>query len=161
MDAYFLLLQDEESLRLTGTQAAFTREQAARWLASMGDREGRVDLAILLRETDELMGEVVLKDIDVTNRSASLRIGLRTPFTSQGYGTEALQLMLAHAFETLHLHRVELEVFAFNPRARHVYARLGFRQEGVRREVLWWDGAWHDAILMSLLAPEYSAHKAR
>lgn len=70
---------------------------------------------------------------------------------------EATRLVLEHAFATIGLHRVELEVYDHNPRALHVYRRVGFRVEGVRREALRWEGRYHDAIIMGLLASEWRA----
>ena len=57
----------------------------------------------------------------------------------------------------MHLHRIELEVFAFNPRAQRSYEKAGFTVEGVRRDALWWDGAFHNAVIMSILQPEFAA----
>ena len=61
--------------------------------------------------------------------------------------------MLAFAFGELGLHRVELEVFDFNARARAVYTKCGFETEGVRRGGLLWAGRRHDVILMAALNP--------
>ena len=44
-------------------------------------------------------------------------------------------------------------MFAFNPRAQRAYERAGFAVEGRRREVLRWDGAWHDDLVMAALNP--------
>jgi RimJ/RimL family protein N-acetyltransferase len=155
IDAYLELLQDEEGLRLTGTQTTgFTREQAQQWIADIGQRDDRYDLAIVPRGQDALVGEVVLNEIDGLNRSANIRIGIRKPCTDRGYGSEALRLMLAYAFDELRMHRVALAVYAFNLRAIHVYQKLGFRHEGVLREVLWSEGAYHDVIVMSILESE-------
>ncbi|HEX6291307.1 MAG TPA: GNAT family protein [Herpetosiphonaceae bacterium] len=161
IDAYLALMQDEEGLRLTGTQTTgFSREQTERWITTIAERDDRVDLAIVPHDTSDLIGEVVLNEIDTTNRSANIRIGIRTPYTGQGYGSEAMRLMLGYAFDQLRLHRVDLEVFAFNPRALHVYEKLGFRREGVRREVLYLDGTYHDSIVMGMLEDEYRAMHA-
>ena len=43
-----------------------------------------------------------------------------------------------------------------NPRARHVYEKLGFVVEGVFRDALWWEDRFHDAIAMAMLAPEWA-----
>jgi RimJ/RimL family protein N-acetyltransferase len=156
IEPYLEMLYDKEGARLTGTQVAnFSREQTEGWIASIGERDDRIDLAIVPHDVNQLVGEVVLNNIDTTNRSASIRIAIRTPFTNRGYGRAALRLLIAFAFEQLGLHRVELEVFAFNPRALHVYEQLGFRREGVLRDVLFLDGAFHDAIVMSILEDEY------
>jgi RimJ/RimL family protein N-acetyltransferase len=154
---YYTLLSDLEGARFTGTQRSFTLDDGARWLATLADRDDRVDCAIITREHRRFIGEVVLNNIDPINRSANLRIGLLAEATNRGYGSEALQLLIQYGFETLRLHRIELAVFAFNSRALHVYEKLGFRQEGRRREVLYWDGSYYDSIDMSILEDEYGA----
>ncbi|WP_371413714.1 GNAT family N-acetyltransferase [Virgibacillus sp. Bac330] len=63
--------------------------------------------------------------------------------------------IINYGFEQLNLHRIELEVFDFNTRARKSYEKLGFKQEGIRREVLFYDGEYHHAIMMSILKDEY------
>ncbi|NIW45005.1 MAG: N-acetyltransferase, partial [Gammaproteobacteria bacterium] len=68
---------------------------------------------------------------------------------------EATRLILEYGFRTLKLHRIELEVYDFNPRAQHVYEKVGFIKEGVRRDVLLWEGLYHSAIVMSILAHEF------
>ncbi|WP_278739257.1 GNAT family N-acetyltransferase, partial [Paenibacillus macerans] len=45
----------------------------------------------------------------------------------------------------------------FNPRAIHVYEKIGFRREGVLRDELFMDGGFHDSILMSMLEDEFRA----
>ena len=58
------------------------------------------------------------------------------------------------------VHRVELQVYAFNPRARHVYDKIGFSYEGTRRQALCWDGQWIDSHVMAILASEWQAGRA-
>ena len=61
----------------------------------------------------------------------------------------------AHGFERLGLHRISLEVYAFNPRARRAYEKVGFRVEGVLRDSFRYNGEWIDATVMSILASEW------
>lgn len=63
------------------------------------------------------------------------------------------------AFEALKLHRLELDVYSFNPRAENVYLKAGFRREGIRREAVFLDGQYADDILMSILEDEWKAIK--
>lgn len=156
LDALWAMVNDEEGNRLTGTHATFTRHAVERWYLSRGEHDDRVDLAIADLAEDTCVGEAVLNDIDHDNRSCGFRIALAGPHVyGQGFGSEATRLMLGHAFGRLELHRVELEVYEFNHRAIHVYTEAGFTVEGVRRDALRWDGAYHDALIMSVLAPEW------
>ena len=152
-DGLLALVSDPEVRRLTGSHAAFEPEACRRWCATRADQPDRLDLAI--EAGGEYVGEVVLNDLDPANLSCNLRIALRVP--GKGYGSEAIELTLGHAFRTTPLHRVSLEVYAYNERARHVYKKLGFVEEGRLRDALRWDGEWHDAVVMSVLRPHWQA----
>ena len=161
-EAMFAGLSDEEAMELTGTQRTFTLEQVRAFCARVAEADDRLDYAVTLPDDPGYKGEVVLNSIDWDNRSAGFRIALSGPENrGKGYGTEATGLILAHAFDTLRLHRVELEVYDFNPRAQHVYKKLGFVQEGVLRDTLLWKGEYRSAIKMSLLGPDYRARRTR
>jgi len=112
----------------------------------------RADWAILRRDDGAFLGEVVINDFDPHNESANYRIGLAGPaHFNHGYGTEATRLVIAFAFDRIGLHRLELEVFAFNPRARRVYEKCGFQLKGTLRDALQWDGVFIDTHKMAIL----------
>jgi RimJ/RimL family protein N-acetyltransferase len=158
-DAVHLGGDDPEGKRLTGSHRTFTAAQLEHWYATRANFDDRLDLAVIDRATGGYAGEVVLNDLVPENESCSFRILLvGARHRDRGIGTEATRLILAHAFETVGLHRVELEVYAFNPRARRVYEKVGFVYEGTKRDALHWDGEWVDADAMSILASEWAQH---
>lgn len=161
-------LHDPEGMRLTGTTATFTREQVDEWARTISDRPGRYDWAVTSGATregrfvsDELLGEIVLNEIDRAARSANLRLQMLPDYRGRGYGSEALEHVLRYAFlgsdgdAGPRLHRVSLDVLSINPRARAMYESLGFREEGRLREVYLDGDHWADAIVMSILEDEY------
>lgn len=151
---------DPEVNRLTGTHTTFSLEELERWYASRAEQHDRLDLAIVERSTGECVGEAVLNDLDARNHGCSFRIALfGQRFFGRGLGTEATRMILAHAFGVVGLHRIELEVYSFNPQARHVYEKIGFVHEGTKRDALYWHGEWVDAHTMAVLAPEWAAHR--
>ncbi|TLS53956.1 GNAT family N-acetyltransferase [Paenibacillus antri] len=152
---YFQSLYDDENRKLTGTQLHYTREQIANYIAGKAQDRSGVLLLIAANDTDEPIGDVALQNIDAMNRSANVRIALNPGRTGRGYGSEAMRLMLDYGFGIVNLHRIELNVFAYNERAIRAYEKLGFRREGVQREALYYDHEYHDSILMSMLAREY------
>lgn len=107
------------------------------------------------------IGNVGLHRVDWKNRTAVFGIVLgEKAYWGQGFGTDATRTMLRFAFEELNLHRVELEVFDFNPRAIRCYEKAGFRREGTRRQAIFRDGRYHDAYLMAILQDEWTLHSA-
>lgn len=160
-DVATTLEPDPEADRLTGSHLdGLTVADRERWYATRADFDDRLDLAVVDRATGRYTGEVVLNDLNPVDRACNFRIVLFYDRNrGRGLGTEATRLILAHAFETVGLHRVELSVYSFNPRARRVYDKVGFVYEGTKRDALCWDGEWIDADTMSILAPEWAAHR--
>lgn len=150
-----------QARRPVATDEGFDEERLRQWYGSRAEQADRLDLAIVDRETGECVGEVVLNEWEPENASCNFRILIGPRGRDRGLGTEATRLVLAHAFETIGLHRVSLEVYGFNPRARRAYEKVGFVHEGVRRDALRFDGEWVDSHLMSVLAPEWEQHRGR
>ena len=109
----------------------------------------------VLDHDGSVVGHVELGSIDRLNRS--LRIGrvLVSPeHRRRGIGTALMRAALAVAFEQLQMHRVELSVFDFNQAAIACYERVGFRREGLRREMHKASDAYWSEIVMSILESE-------
>jgi RimJ/RimL family protein N-acetyltransferase len=153
-------MADPEVARLTGSPPGGPDERRLRsWYGSRNAQTDRLDLAVVDHATGDCVGEVVLNDWDRHNASCNFRTLFAAAGRDRGLGTEATRLVVGYAFDTLGLHRVSLEVFAFNPRARRAYEKVGFVAEGVLRQVLRDTDGWVDATVMSILAPEWAAHR--
>jgi RimJ/RimL family protein N-acetyltransferase len=150
---------DPDVARLTGSHGVPDLDQGLAWLASRPGQPDRLDLAVLDRAAGICVGEVVLNEWDAENESCNFRIALAPGSHGHGLGTEATRLIVGYGFEQLGLHRISLEVYAFNPRAKRAYEKVGFVAEGVLRHALRWDGQRIDAVVMSILADEWTVHR--
>ncbi|GAA4201350.1 GNAT family N-acetyltransferase [Actinocatenispora rupis] len=154
-------MSDPETQRLTGSHPRpydvdpeTQRRAVEEWYRTRHEHADRLDLAIVDRDSGRCAGEVVLNELSVPDRSCNLRIMIGPEWTGRGLGTEAISLLLAHAFDTVGLHRISLGVYAFNPRAQRVYEKVGFRLEGTLRDALHWDGTYVDELVMAVLATD-------
>jgi len=112
-------------------------------------------------DDERMVAFVELDGIVWSQRNAWLSIAIGDPADQgQGYGAEALRLLLRFAFDELNLYRVQLTVFSYNLRAIRLYEKLGFRHEGTFREFVQRDGARHDMLLYGLLRHEWEAQGA-
>jgi len=67
----------------------------------------------------------------------------------RGLATEAVELVVAHGFDDLALHRIQAAVMLDNPASMRVLTKAGFRREGVARRYLQIDGRWVDHVLFA------------
>ena len=157
------LWEDAESRRLTGShpRVPASEAQVHAWYATRVGQDDRLDLAVVDNGTGAVVGEAVLNEWDADNESCGFRIALVPGSYGRGLGTEATRMICGYGFEKLGLHRIALEVYAFNPRARRAYEKAGFVAEGVLRDALRWEGSWVDATPMSILAQEWERHRGR
>lgn len=167
IDAMIGILQEPDVLIKTGTAHSritethpFDEARTREWYGRRNEKQNRLDLAIYVPELDQYVGEVVFNEYDPNNLSVNYRIAIGKAGQNKGYGTEATKLMVDYGFEHLGLNRIELEVYDFNARARHVYTSCGFVPEGRRREALCIDGTFYDALLKAVIRKDWEAARS-
>ena len=103
-----------------------------------------------------IVGNCGLFNIDWRCRSAEVGIFIgEKGLWNQGYGSEAMRLLLKHGFETLNLNRISLDVYETNPRAIRAYEKAGYVLEGRKRQAMVKNGRYIDVLLMSVLRSEW------
>ena len=140
-------------VRATGPM---TEAEAQQWYADLLPL--RDEPSWIIEVDGRAAGGIFLHSHVVEDRRARLAIGLFAPeLQGHGYGTEAVLLVLAHAFGAMGLHRVDLRVLDVNAGAIACYRRCGFVEEGRERESCQVDGVWRDDIVMGILDREFRA----
>ncbi len=150
---------DREVARLTGCKENFTKEEVTSFFLKSLEEDDRYFFLIIAPD-GRIIGESVINEIDWNLRSANFRICLyHTTERGKGIGTWATEVTRDFAFEKLKLHRLELDVYSFNPGAEKTYLKAGFRREGVLRDAVMDGVMYADDILMSILEDEWRALK--
>lgn len=113
--------------------------------------------AIVCDQTDELIGNCGLLQLDTVDRTAEFGIFIgNKKFWNSGYGSEATRLLLGYAFRVLNLNNIMLRVFAYNARAIASYRKIGFKEIGRRRAAHYFNMRYHDVVYMDMLAEEFT-----
>jgi RimJ/RimL family protein N-acetyltransferase len=103
------------------------------------------------------IGMVDYRDLDPLARSATVGITVgEKDLWGQGYGTEALSLLVGHLFNCLNLRRVQLDTWSGNERAIRGFTRIGFQEEGRLREAVRGPGGYFDRVVMGLLRRDWA-----
>ncbi len=116
--------------------------------------------AIHRRGEETPIGVISLTNVSRANSQADLSVivGSRED-REQGFGPEAIDLILEYGFEEVGLERIGLSVFDFNTPAISVYQKLGFKEEGRVKKAIKRDGERYDAILMNILESEWRSRR--
>lgn len=130
------------SRQLEGARAEYQRDSGARFLLSSR------------AEPESIIGVANLSNL-VRGAFQACHLGYSLDAECQGQGLmhEALERVVAFAFQDLQLHRVMANYQPQNERSARVLERLGFVREGFARDYLYIDGAWRDHVLTALINP--------
>jgi ribosomal-protein-alanine N-acetyltransferase len=138
-----------EARELLGAiERAFTAQSLFQW-------------GIARRDDGRVIGTCTLSQVDAPNLRAELGYALGRAHWGQRLMGEALDLLLAFAFDELGLRRLEADVDPRNERSIRSLERLGFRREGYLRERWFVGGEVQDAVFYGLLRSDYAAAKRR
>lgn len=126
-------------------------ETETNWLRTRLEARDEVNLAICLFEPPEHIGNIYLRKINWVDRNAELHLFIaQREHRGKGYGTEAVRLIMKHAFEDLGLMRIYLNVLANNSGAIAMYEKSGFVMEGRLRRHALKSGVFEDVLVMGL-----------
>lgn len=120
------------------------------------DRDGQaLTVAVILRDTGQHVGEVVLFMNSVEQRTGELGYVFHPEFHGRGFAVEASVELLRLGFEQLGMHRIIARLDARNTGSVNLLKRLGLRQEAhfVKNEYL--KGEWTDELVFAMLAEEW------
>lgn len=107
-------------------------------------------------EDDRVIGTCTLAAIDVRHKRAELGFAVKRAQWGRGYASEAAEALVAFAFRTLGMHRIEADADPRNVASIRCLERLGFRREGYARERYHLNGEVQDAVLYGLLRSEFA-----
>jgi len=124
----------------------YTMEDATQWVTRFGNENEQHIFAIEWQ--GQFVGGIGLEPMaDIHGLTADVGYWVGEPFWGKGIATQALGLMVRHAFDTLHFLRLQATVFAENKNSARVLEKNGFALEGRLRRHITKYGRVYDALL--------------
>lgn len=132
------------------------------WLENSAKSDTNRDFNIIELSSNKLIGTISLEDFNWIERSAVLGIFIGDEdYRNNGYGTEAIQLLLEYGFKYLNLHSIRLNLLSINERAHKCYLKCGFKDTGKSREEIFLNGRYYDKLHMDILENEFEGEYIR
>ena len=152
-------LDSEYDRLLTSNPARLNSAKAIQRWFEKGCDENTPALFLFAMRTlaeEKLIGDLDLEVTGWPQREAFVGLGIgERELWNNGYGSDAMNIILRFAFMELGLRRVSLTVFEYNPRAIRSYEKAGFRHEGRQRDFLVREGKRWDMLYMGILRDEW------
>ena len=163
VEQYTKWMNDFEITDYTGHSGSTTTLIGERqWLEMTAKNNDNRVFDIVDLKNDKLIGTVGFDVINWVNRNAVMGIFIGDEeYRNNGYGTEAVNLLLEYGFKYLNLHSVKLELLAVNERAHKCYLKCGFKDTGKHREEVFLNGKYYDKTHMDILDSEFHGEYIR
>lgn len=99
-----------------------------------------------------LLGGLTLSQIQRgVTQSGALGYWMGERHAGRGYMSDAVRTLIAYAFDTLRLHRIEAACLSHNAASIRLLEKVGFSREGYARSYLCIDGRWQDHLLYAMV----------
>ena len=113
---------------------------------------GEYQFAIETKEEQRFIGKCGFTRVNWKNRLAELAILIGDrEYRGKGYGEDAIKTLCKFGFEEMNLHKIKAVVFDFNEAALRCYEKCGFQREGLLRQEMYREGAYHDVAVLGLI----------
>jgi len=160
--AIFHILSNEDVTRFYGMDPLRAQEDALHIIKSFkqtfDSRQG-IRWGMVIRDSGTFIGTIGLNHLSLYSKKAEIGFELDPAHWRRGYAAEAIEEVLAYAFETLGLYRMGAVTFLENTASIQLLTRIGFEEEGILRGYLFQDGTSHDGRIFSLLKPTYQVSR--
>jgi RimJ/RimL family protein N-acetyltransferase len=125
-------------------------EKQKEHLKHISKSETDLQLAIVAKEGDRLIGTIGLHMIDFRNSRAdvSILIGDRD-YWGKGLAAEAIGLMTRHAFQKMGLRKLTSGADERNTACIKAFEKNGYKQEGLLKEHIFTDGKYGNIVLLA------------
>jgi ribosomal-protein-serine acetyltransferase len=133
--------------RSLDSSLTFIRESLEK--ASLGE-----ELHMVIEYQGKIVGTCGFHQIDSFNQKTEIGYWLAKEYEGRGIVHRAAKKLIAFAFCSLGLHRIELRSAVENIKSQRLAERLNFRFEGIARQSCKLPSGFHDMRLYSLLATD-------
>ena len=110
--------------------------------------------AIEEKKSRNCIGACGVNGYDEKNRNMSIGLWIGEEYQGNGYGSDALRVLCDYIFSEMNIHKIKLQYFSFNEKAKICYEKVGFKIEGIQRKEFFRFGKYHDIILMGLFCED-------
>lgn len=151
LDLSFILLVRNECRESLDNNTYFSKQDIDEWFEKYNP-----EWYIIYLEDDKNTPIGYFRTSDNTRHRIQIGCDIHKDFRGQGHAKRAYKIFIEYMFRIRNKRRIYLEVLSTNTIAIDLYTKLGFKEEGRKREHVYRNSRYIDAIIMGLLKHEYT-----
>lgn len=154
--AFIYHIENDETIwEVSNTQTPYSKFLITQYLENAHQdiyEAKQLRLAICKNENLEAIGLIDLFDFDPKNKRAGVGIIIQNEVDrNNGFGNEALGLMINYAFHQLQLHQLYANIGTENLPSLSLFTTFGFEKIGVKKDWNFTNNSFHDEVLLQLI----------
>ncbi len=99
---------------------------------------------------EEVLGRLRIQNINLQHNNCEVGLDIMPKYRGRGFGLKSYKMVLEFLFSHYNMHMVYLKVADFNPNAKRLYEKVGFKESGRLPEFYFRHGKYWDYIIMSI-----------
>jgi [ribosomal protein S5]-alanine N-acetyltransferase len=153
LKSYASWINDQDTTLYMGSgRFPVTVEGLKEYIRTYNKSKDGILLGIFLKKNSRHIGNITLNSIDWLNRHAEMGIIVGDKKSrGKGYATEAIGLVVDHAFNKLNLHKLYAGMIEGNEASRKAFRKSGFKEEACLRDHFYLNGSYLGCHRMGLM----------
>ncbi|TGB04433.1 GNAT family N-acetyltransferase [Halobacillus salinus] len=158
-DAFYDIMSRDEVTYYYGMESLTDRSQAEEIIRSFQEgfeSQQAIRWGLIEKESKAFIGTIGLNRLQLLGKKAEIGYEVHPDYWRRGYAREAVNEVLHYSMENLDLYRVGAVTFVENDSSRTLLKSIGFKEEGILRGYLYQRKQSHDAVVFSIIQPEWN-----
>jgi diamine N-acetyltransferase len=155
LDFVYAIENDESLWEVSNTQTPYSKFLIRQYLENAHQdiyEAKQLRLAICINSHNEAIGLIDLFDFDPKNSRAGIGIVIKNEkLRNNGFGKQALELVIAYAFQQLQLHQLYANISIENKASIALFTTFGFEIIGVKKDWNFTKNSYHDEGMFQLI----------
>lgn len=153
LDFLFNVENDESNWELSNTQTPFSKYTLKQYLenAQQDIYEIKQFRFVICNKKNTQIGMIDLFEFDPKNKRIGVGLILLKQFQNQGFGSQALDLIIEYSFSTLNVHQIFANISSNNEKSISLFKNFNFVEVGIKKDWNFNNNTYQDEILFQLI----------
>lgn len=157
LDFLYNIENDESFWELSGTQFPFSRDILREYILNSKQEiveAGQYRFVISSKESNTPLGFIDLFDFNTQHLRAGVGIIVHPNHQNNGYGSEALSLLISYCKNELRIHQLYANVLENNTLSIRLFEKHGFQKVGIKKDWIYYHNCFKNEIILQLILEE-------